>query len=226
MGGWYLGNAFVAWEIARVWKWSVVHPSVLMLWVFSVLEVVVLIVFNDKLRFDTALGWPYFLILSFAALTAIVCMVDWARLRPAVAVGPGEVSNALAAGLIGFALAVFVIAIFPLLGYGTSGTIFPEPISQFTLRACGCFYFSIAVGTVPLIVRRSLQATIFYARTGLALVYAITAAALLNLDRFDIAVNPGKMVYLGVYLIVGVVVTLFVFRYRERPGRARALSEA
>ena len=95
----------------------------------------------------------------------------------------------------------------------------PEPISPFTLRAFGCFYLSLSLATIPLIVTRSLRATLFYARTGLVLVYLITVAALVNLDKFDFDVHPGKWAYLGTYIVVGVAVTILVFRHWHRSGR-------
>src|SRR2546423_14426321 len=47
MGGWYLGSAFLAWEVARVWRWSSVYASIIFLWVFSLLETVVLLVHSN-----------------------------------------------------------------------------------------------------------------------------------------------------------------------------------
>src|SRR4051794_4485979 len=85
MGGWYLGNAYMAWETARVWKWSLVYPCMMMLWSFSLLEAGVLIVFSDKLRPDVVLSWPYIVVIGLAALTMIICIADWVRLRPSVA---------------------------------------------------------------------------------------------------------------------------------------------
>src|SRR4051794_16137161 len=133
MGGWYLGNGYMAWEVARVWKWSHVYACMVLLWVFSLLEAGVLLVFSDKLRFDVVLGWPYILVVGVAALTMIVCIVDWVRLRPSVSDTAGGASNLLRLAMVVFALTVFLIAAFPLLGFGASGSIFPEPISQFTL---------------------------------------------------------------------------------------------
>jgi hypothetical protein len=226
MGGWYLGNGFMAWEVARIWKWGDVYASMLLLWIFSFLEAAVLIIFSDKLIPGATLGWPYIAILTMATITAIVCIVDWVRTRPSTASSAGGVSSGLLVLLIAFVLIVAVIGVVPLLGYGTSGTIFPEPISPFTLRAFGCFYLSLALATIPLIVTRSLRATLFYARTGLVLVSLITVAALVNLDKFDFDVHPGKWAYLGTYIVVGVAVAILVFRHSAQTWRADAPSQA
>ncbi|HXD09971.1 MAG TPA: hypothetical protein VN653_07915, partial [Anaerolineales bacterium] len=42
IGGWCLGNAWLAWFVARRWQWSLVYPALYYLWLFGILELGVL----------------------------------------------------------------------------------------------------------------------------------------------------------------------------------------
>ena len=54
---WYSrGRAILAWEVARVWRWSVVYAATIFLWSFSHLELGVLLVHSDLLRFGAVVG--------------------------------------------------------------------------------------------------------------------------------------------------------------------------
>src|SRR5207253_8962038 len=63
MGGWYIGNSFMAWEAARVWRFSSVYPCLFTLGLFSLLELGVLGVHNELLRLGSWFGMAYLLIL-------------------------------------------------------------------------------------------------------------------------------------------------------------------
>jgi hypothetical protein len=216
MGAWYIGGSIVAWEAARVWRWSSVYPCMILVWLFSLLEAGVLVVHNNLLRIDAVMGWPYLAVLIVAAAVALAGIVDWVRLRPAIR-GEGEpLSPLLRVGIVVFTVGVFFIAIFPILGYGRGGTIFPEPLSLFTLHAFGVFYLSIALATLPLMWERSTAPVIVFARAGSAPLWVITAAALWNLDKFNFGEHPTQAIYLGVYLVVGVVTTIFLLRRLPR----------
>src|SRR5262249_42451361 len=66
MGGWYIGNGFMAWETARVWRFSSVYPCLVTLGLFSLLEAGVLVVHGNLVRLNTLLGWSYVTILAVA----------------------------------------------------------------------------------------------------------------------------------------------------------------
>ena len=49
IGGWCIGNAWLAWISARRWQWSLVYSTLIYLWLFGVGELLVLFNFRDKL---------------------------------------------------------------------------------------------------------------------------------------------------------------------------------
>ena len=54
------------------------------------------------------------------------------------------------------------------------------------------------------------------AQTGLALIVPITVAALAYIDKFDFAGRPGGLVYIGIYVVVGIAVCILLLSRRER----------
>ena len=223
MGGWYLGSAYLAWEAARVWRWSSVYPCMIFLWLFSLLELGVLGVHNSRLRIDAAMGWPYLAVLVVAAAAALAGIADWARTRPVIIPEGGPVPTRIRIAIALFTVAVFIIAIFPIMGFGRGGQVFPEPLTVFTLNAFGVFYLSLMLGTLPLNWAKSIGEVLVLAKTGLALIIIITAAALVNLDKFNFAERPTQAIYLGVYLLVGILDVALFARYWLRPQADTAM---
>src|SRR5919199_2457657 len=89
MGGWCLGNAFMAWVATRDWRWASVQSVLVYLWVFAAVEVAVLIWFRDLIRFEGLLTWPYLITLALALVTAVVGVIDLAPVHPS-ALRPGD----------------------------------------------------------------------------------------------------------------------------------------
>ena len=48
IGAWCIGNAVMAYESARVWRWTITHPALIYLWAFAITDTVVFIFFWDK----------------------------------------------------------------------------------------------------------------------------------------------------------------------------------
>ena len=208
IGGWCIGNACVAWVTARRWDWKLVHPGLVYLWSFGLLQCAVLFVFRSKLALAHPLAWLYFITLCLTATAALVGIADWLRLRPARArfgIEPKPVHRFLATA---FVVAVGGLGVYGLSvtmgGPGTNGGVFPELMSPFTLRSFGAFYLSLAIGTIPLITARSANAMLNHAFATFGLVFFITAAIFVYFDLFDFANKPWQMVYLGAYLVVGI----------------------
>ncbi len=82
IGGWCLGNAWLAWMSARRWKWAVVYTSLTYLWLFGLIQTLVVIMFADKLALANPIAWLYLVTLGVNVLTAVVGLIDWTRLRP------------------------------------------------------------------------------------------------------------------------------------------------
>jgi hypothetical protein len=55
MGGWCIGNAVLAWQSAAILRWRSIHPCLLCLWMFGLLEAGVLVWFHSKV--DLGVAW-------------------------------------------------------------------------------------------------------------------------------------------------------------------------
>ncbi len=209
IGGWCLGNAWLAFFAARRWKWEKVFTSLLYLWLFGVGELLVLYFFRDKLVLKHPVAWLYVVALLTNASAAYVGAVEVIRHRPRLE--PTEVTTTS----LQYTLVVLFIIFVAFLGVygcvaqigwvGTSGGIFPEVMSLFTLRSFGVFYLCIALGTVPLLNYRSRDTILNHGFLSYGLILFITAAAFANIGLFDFAAKPGGLAYFGAYLSTGIV---------------------
>ena len=217
IGGWCLGNAWLAWTTARVWKWNRVFSAVLYLWMFGIGELMVLLAFRDRLNLTHPIAWFYLSTLSVNVLTALVGIVELLRTRLAShSAGPALTSWQLTATGV-FVLIVGFLGFYGLaaeLGdVGTNGGIFPEIMSLFTLRSFGVFYLCIALAAVPYLWNPNFEALLHHAVASYGLVVFITAAAFLYIHLFDFATRPGGLLYFGAYLGVGLPLLYFFRKY-------------
>src|SRR5262245_20795651 len=72
IGGWCLGNAWLSYLAAKRWEWALVYTSLLYLWLFGIVELIVLILFRDKLVLAHPIAWLYLLTLIVNVFTAFV----------------------------------------------------------------------------------------------------------------------------------------------------------
>src|SRR5918996_6035435 len=153
IGGWCLGNAWLAFFAARRWEWGLVYPALIYLWSFGVLETAVVILFRDKLQLAHPIAWTYLLTLATNILVAIFGIIDWLRLHPTQPESE-KMTGFMRVLAIGFVIFVGFLGLYGLSAQigdlGTNGEIFPEIMSLFTLRSFGAFYFSLTLGMVPL----------------------------------------------------------------------------
>lgn len=217
IGGWCLGNAWLAYITARRWQWKLVYTSLIYLWLFGVGELIVLLIFRDKLKLEHPIAWLYLITLIINTLAAFVGVFDYLRLRPfnpAPANGP-VFTNAQSLPAFAFVLFVGLLGLYglsaPIGAPGTHAGIFPEVMSLFTLRSFGTFYFALALGIVPYFWDRSLNSVLHHSLATYGLIVFITIAAVLYIRLFNFAERPGGLAYFGAYLIVGIPL-LFVFR--------------
>lgn len=216
IGGWCLGNAWVAWYAARVWTWGLVRPVLTYMWVFGLLEVGVLVWFSDKLRLDTWMTWPYLTALALTIISAGFGFVDWVRLRPSPRTEGPEAPTWWRIGVGVFVIFVGFLAVIAAVSNGAPDQrVFPEPMTPFTLRAFGAFYLSLAVGAAWLAVSRTIGPTLTYGTAGLGLVIPTTAAIVPFIGVFAIDQHPLQLVYIGAYLLVMVVTAATVFAHRR-----------
>jgi hypothetical protein len=215
LGGWSLGNAWLAWFTARRWRWNLVFSTLLYLWLFGIGELGVLFMFREKLVLAHPIAWLYLITLIVNAAAAIIGVIDWLRIRPSFSSDGRGFTSSQYAALIAFIIFVGFLGLYGSLAQigmpGTNGGIFPEVMSLFTLRSFGMFYLTLALAVVPFLWIRNLSAILHHAIASYGLIFFITIAALMNIGRFDFASRPGGTLYFLAYLIVGIPL-LFVFR--------------
>ena len=215
IGGWCLGNAWLAFFTARRWSWTLTQTSLLYLWVFGIFELVVLYLFRDKLVLQHPVAWLYTITLAVNGIAALVGIADVLRIRPAADPSMEKTNGFQMTGLVLFIVFVGFLGYYGLSAQigdvGTNGGIFPEVMSLFTLRSFGAFYLSIALGVVPLLWNRNLQSFLSTGFLSYGLIIFITAAAFVYLRLFGFSERPGGLAYFGAYIAVGIV---FLINFR------------
>lgn len=215
LGGWALGNAWLAWITARRWQWSLVYTALLYLWLFGLGELLVLFNFRERLVLAHPIAWLYLITLVVNAMTALVGFIDWLRIRPGLVSSNPPLSSGQYAATIAFVLFVGFLGLYGSTAQigapGTNGGIFPEVMSLFTLRSFGMFYLTLALGVVPYLWNRNVNAILHHSIASYGLIVFITIAAFVYLGLFDFASRPGGLLYFIAYLAVGIPL-LFIFR--------------
>ena len=216
IGGWCLGNAWLAFFTARRWRWDLVYPALIYLWTFGILEAWIVILFRDKLSLAHPIAWLYLITLVVNVIAAMVGVLDWLRLRPAA---PTAERLTLWMRLLAIFFVLFVgfLGIWGLTAQigdrATNGEIFPEIMSLFTLRSFGAFYLSLTVGMIPLLLEKNRAPFLNYAFLAQGLIVIITIAAFAFLSLFDFNEHPFGALYFAAYIGAGLVSLLLFWRY-------------
>ena len=84
IGSYLLGSAWMAGVIQHTWTFARVYTLLLYLWLFGVLETVVVIIHRDKLAAGAALTAPYLITLGLTVVAALTGLADWRRPRHVV----------------------------------------------------------------------------------------------------------------------------------------------
>jgi hypothetical protein len=215
IGGWCIGNAWLAWITARRWQWSLVYSALLYLWLFGLGELLVLFNSRDKLVLVHPIAWLYFVTLIVNALTALIGFMDWLRLRPNLVSSNPAFSAGQYAATVAFVIFVGFLGLYGSIAKagspGTNGGIFPEIMSPFTLRSFGMFYLTLALAVIPYLWNRNLNAILHHSIASYGLIVFITIAAFVYIRLFDFSTKPAGLLYFIAYLAVGIPL-IFVFR--------------
>jgi hypothetical protein len=220
IGGWCLGNAWAAFIVARRATIVLVASGLAYLSLFGLIEAGVLLAFIDKLKAGSLVAWLYLATLAVNTGAAAVWAIELARTRSAFAAHPFRAGQAVI--VAAFILFVGFLGLYGLFApegsRGLSGGIFPEVLTPFTLRAFGGLYLSIALAPILFLITRNFQATLSHMLLSWGLIFFITIAGLVFIDRFDFAARPGQWLYFGTYALVGAVTLGYMLRYGT--GRA------
>ena len=215
IGGWCLGNAWLATVVAKRWEWKSIYTPLIYLWLFGIGELIVLYLFRAKLNLAHPIAWLYFIALIVNAVTAIVGVVDYLRIRPSNTLSGATMSKSHRTTMVIFVIFVSFLGIYGMTAQigdvGTNGGIFPETMSLFTLRSFGVFYFILAVAVIPYFWDKSLNAILTHSIASYGLIIFITFAAFIYIRLFNFAEHPGGLLYFIAYLAVGVPL-IFIFR--------------
>lgn len=206
IGGWAIGTGLIALEAG--WRWRPQeYPGLLYLWTFSLLQLLVVVVFLGALKTAHWLTWPYLLALGLGTASAVCGLPGLLATRPWA---PPGVGSGIPRWVRGFAFFVVIVLAFLGLilvvheGPIDGKSVFPDALTPFTVRAFAAFFLSLLVGVASLFLTRDPDTWVSLARMGLYLIVPITLAALVNIGLFDFAAHPGGLVYIGLYLVVGV----------------------
>jgi hypothetical protein len=217
IGGWCLGNAWLAFLAARRWRWDLVYSTLFYLGLFGVFETAIAFLFREKLQLGHPTAWLYLATLGINLLMTLLNMVEYPRLLPELTPDGPPVSRLLRGLNLVFIVFVAFLGYYGLTAkigdFGTNGGIFPEIISLFTLRSFGAFYLSLALGVIPLLWAKSARSYLSHGFLSSGLLLFITLAACVYLRIFDFRAHPSQMIYIGTYLVVGGVVALLLWKF-------------
>ena len=216
IGGWCLGNAWLAFFAARRWEWHLVYPGLIYLWAFGILEAIVVILFRDRLQLTHPIAWLYLVTIAINVIAAIVGLIDWLRLRPSRLAGE-PLTGLMRFLIIGFIVFVGFLGIWGLTAQigdlATNGEIFPEVMSLFTLRSFGAFYLALTIGMISLLTEKQRAPFLNYAFLAFGLIVIITIAAFAYLRLFDFSLHPFGALYFAAYIVAGLFCVYLFWKY-------------
>jgi hypothetical protein len=226
IGGWSIGTALICVHTVWVGRPSRMYPMLVFAWLFGIGQAVVVVAFLDKLQTAHLLTYPYVAGLVALVASAIAGVGFWISARPSLRVD--ERRAPVWASVFGAAVGAFVLflAIGALVagpdGATARGQVFPEQMGLFSIRAFSAFLFAITAMIVSVVLSRRLDSFIALGWAGLYLIVPITLAALLNVSLFTFSFSqPGNAIYLLTYVLLGVVIAVVLYRYRNMGAFAR-----
>lgn len=221
MGAWGIGTAAIAVLAAMQARQDRILGLNVYLWLFGILELLVVIAFIDRLQLGHLLTWPYLVGLLALAASAVAGLLGWWSERPNLRAPQGTVTGwmrAVAIGLGGFTafLAVGTLMAGPE-GQTAQGGVLPEPMSLFSIRAFSAFLAAISAATLSMLLPRNPRPAWELDRGGFILSTIILVAALLHLGAFDFGARPGGLVYILAYAIASILFVIIWLLPRLRP---------
>lgn len=218
-GGWALGNGIGLWFAAAPGPVARIRPVLVYLTVFAAAQLLVMLAFRSALQVEGLLTVPYVVTLAFTMIAAAFGLLELRSTTAIVFLDDAPLSSRVRILLTALTAFVAALAFGGFLagtgGLSTTGKIFPEPLTLFSVRAFAAFYLALTAGLVALLLRPRASSGFMLGITGVALIVPITAAALLSIGAFDFAGRPLGILYLGAYILVLIPTALFLWRHRQ-----------
>lgn len=216
IGGWCLGNSFLAYISARRWQWPLVSTALVYLWLFGILEAKVVIAFNAKLVLAAPIAWLYLATIALNALVGVIGAIWLFGQRAAKRAKSKQPISRLA--IWAFVIFVVFLGLYGLLapadGPALHAGIFPEILTPFTLRAFGAFYISLGLAAITLLTKWSdANSGLNYGYSAYGLIVFISAAFIVYWSLFDIANHPFQLLYPAAYFAVAIPVLILMLRH-------------
>jgi len=141
---------------AHSWRWSLIYMGMIFVWTFSLLEVLLLVMYWSTLRLDGWIAWLYVFALAVGSIVAILGVLDWIRNRPSTTGDGPQVPVWQRVFLFIFIAFALYISVPLLIGTATRGSIWPGELTTLSARGFGAFYFAITFGDLFGIFERRL----------------------------------------------------------------------
>jgi hypothetical protein len=223
IGGWCIGVTCFSWIGGRRGPIGAVLPVLTFVWVFGLSEIAVLLVERPVVRSDALLAIPYVLSLVLTLASGGVGLLELVHRAAGGEDIHGDTHVGLHVGTRGLLLALAVVlgalaigaALADVVGPATSGKVFPEAVTLFTVRAFAALNLSMAVGALVAAIRGSRGASAWLALAALFLLAPTLAAAAANLGAFDFTNRPLGWLYLGGYGALLVAAGAFAWAHRD-----------
>jgi hypothetical protein len=224
-GAYLLGNAWIAAVAQHTWTLASVYSLLVYLWLFGVLETVIVLVHRDKLITGAVLTVPYLIMLGLTVIAAAVGVADWIRRRPPLRSGGIAIPGLIRGLMWAFVIAVGLIAVRVLSSPAAAHVAhyFPQPLSSFTLGALGVFYLSLSLSVLAIVAQPGMDTVATNLRGTVVLVAVIAVATLLYAGIFHFGAHPRRILYLGAYLSVLIGAIAMLAWHRHRGSRLTAL---
>jgi len=228
IGGWCIGVTCFSWIGGRRGPIGAVLPVLTFVWLFGLSEIAVVLLDKPVFRVEAPLAAPYVLSLALTLASGGFGLLELAHRATAGDDIHGDRHLGLHVGirrsLLGLAIVLGALAVAAALsgvvGPATSGKVFPEAVTQFTVRAFAALNLSMAAGALVAALRESRSASAWLALAGVFLLGPTLVAAFANLDAFDFANRPLGWLYLGSY--AGLLLASAAFAWVHRDVWARA----
>jgi len=222
IGGWCIGVTCFSWIGGRRGPIGAVLPVLTFVWLFGLSEI--LVVFVDKPAFQVGapLAVPYVVSLALTLTSGGFGLLELVHRAARGEDIHGGDSGSVAAG-VRFALLALAVLLGALaigvtfagtVSPATSGKVFPEPVTLFTVRAFGALNLSLAIGALIAAIRRSHSASVWLALAAGFLIVPTLIAAFANFGAFDLANRPLGAVYVGAYAALLVLIVPFLWQHR------------